>query len=432
MKLLLIGMNHRTAKLELRERLAVEDPAPMLQKLVAADEIDEAVLLSTCNRIEVIVLTRNIEAARLRVRSFFRRDLAGEGEDLGDRMLGESLYEHRDRDAMRHVLRVAASLDSMVVGEPQILGQTKEAYRAAVECGASGPILDRLYQRAFATAKRVRNETRIAERPVSVARVAVNLARKIFEDFADKHALLIGGGEMIEMALSALRDYGLQAVAVANRTPERAAALAVSFGATAHGLDELPALLAGADVVLTSIGGDRPILTHELVNHAIQARRGRPIFIIDIGVPRNVDPSIDEFDEVYRYDIDDLAHVANENADERRRDMVLAEAIVSEDQQGFYGWFTALRAVPTIKHLRARVESIRSAEIERALPGLDLSDEERESVDALTRSLVNKILHLPLTRLRQEAEREEGMAYLEVTRLLFGLDEIDDSDGTDS
>jgi glutamyl-tRNA reductase len=380
----------------------------------------------------VIVLTRNIEAARLRVRSFFRRDLAGESEDLGDRILRESLYEHRGGDAMRHVLRVAASLDSMVVGEPQILGQTKEAYRSAVECGASGPILDRLYQRAFATAKRVRNETHIADRPVSVARVAVNLARKIFEDFSDKHALLIGAGEMIEMALSALHDHGLQAMAVANRTPERAAALAVSFGATAHGLDELPTLVAGADVVLTSIGGDRPILTHELVNRAIQVRRGRPIFIIDIGVPRNVDPSIDVFEEVYRYDLDDLVHVANENADERRRDMVLAEAIVSEEQQGFYGWFTALRAVPTIKHLRARVESIRIAEIERALPGLDISDAERASVDALTRSLVNKILHLPLTRLRQEAEREEGMAYLEVARLLFGLDETDDSDGADS
>ncbi|MDH5307510.1 MAG: glutamyl-tRNA reductase, partial [Myxococcales bacterium] len=317
MKLLLVGMNHRSAPLEVRERLAVEDPAPMLRKLLASEEIDEAVLLSTCNRIEVVVLTRNADAARMRLGSFFRRDLAGSDDGAIARALDESLYEHRDGDAMRHVLRVTSALDSMVVGEPQILGQTKEAYRAAVECGASGPILDRLFQRAFATAKRVRNDTRIAEGSVSVARVAVSLARQIFEELEDKRALLVGAGEMIEMALAALRDNGLQRAAVANRTAERAARLAVEFGATAHGLDELPALLVESDVVLTCIGGDRPILTREVVKTALHARRSSPMFIIDIGVPRNVDPAIDEFDEVYRYDIDDLVGVANENAEER-------------------------------------------------------------------------------------------------------------------
>jgi len=422
-KLLLVGMNHRSAPLEVRERLAVEDPAPMLRKLLASEEIDEAVLLSTCNRIEVVVLTRNADAARMRLGSFFRRDLAGSDDGAIARALDESLYEHRDGDAMRHVLRVTSALDSMVVGEPQILGQTKEAYRAAVECGASGPILDRLFQRAFATAKRVRNDTRIAEGSVSVARVAVSLARQIFEELEDKRALLVGAGEMIEMALAALRDNGLQRAAVANRTAERAARLAVEFGATAHGLDELPALLVESDVVLTCIGGDRPILTREVVKTALHARRSSPMFIIDIGVPRNVDPAIDEFDEVYRYDIDDLVGVANENAEERRREMVRAEAIVAEEQQRFDGWFTALRAVPTIKHLRSRVEAMRSAEVERALARLDLPEAERSAVEALTRAIVNKILHTPLSRLRQEAEREEGMAYLEVARLLFGLDE---------
>jgi glutamyl-tRNA reductase len=429
-KLLLLGMNHRSAPLEVRERFAVEDPAPMLEKLVAGGEIDEAVLLSTCNRIEVVVSTRNTEAARMRLRSFFRRELAGGEELLPERILEESLYEHRDGDAMRHVLRVAAALDSMVVGEPQILGQTKDAYREAVECGASGPILDRLFQRAFATAKRVRNDTSIAERPVSVARVAVGLARRIFEDFADKCALLIGAGEMVEIALGALRESGLETIAVANRTAERAARLAVEFGATAHGLDELPSLLADSDVVLTSIGGDRPILTRELVGKALRSRRGRPMFVIDIGVPRNADPAIDEIDEVYRYDIDDLIHVANENAGERRRELARAEAIVAEEQQRFDGWFAALRAIPTIKHLRARVEEIRSAELERALGRIDLGDNQRSAVDALTRSIVNKILHTPFTRLRQQAEREDGMACLEVARMLFGLDEPEDSDAT--
>ena len=423
MKLVLFGMNHRTAPLDVREGLAVDDPTPALQKLARSEEVDEAVLLSTCNRIEIVVLTRDVDAARLRLRSFFRRELSGGASDVGETALDRALYEHRDGDAMRHVLRVASALDSMVVGEPQILGQTKDAYRSAVECGASGPILDRLYQRAFATAKRVRTETRIAERPVSVARVAVNLARQIFEDFSDKQALLVGAGEMIELALKSLQESGLRSVRVANRTAERAADLAVAHGASAHGLDELPRLLTESDVVLTSIAVDRPILTESLLRSALDSRRGRPIFVIDIGVPRNADPAIDALDEVYRYDIDDLVSVADENAEERRREQARAEAIVAEEQQRFDGWFAALRAVPTIKHLRARVEEIRSAEIERALPALALDEAGREAVDALTRAIVNKVLHAPLSRLREEAEREEGVAVLEIARLLFGLDE---------
>ncbi len=426
MNLLLVGMNHRSAPLALRERLAVDDPGPALQKLVASDEIDEAVLLSTCNRVEVVVTTRSAEAARLRLRSFFRRDLPA--DDLGEQALDDSLYVYRDTEAMRHVLRVVSALDSMVVGEPQILGQSKDAYRAAVECGASGPILDRLFQRAFATAKRVRTDTRIAEGSVSVARVAVNLAQQIFEEFRDKHALLIGAGEMVELALAALREEGLEAIAVANRTAERASSVAVQFGATAHGLDELPALLANADVVLTSIGGTEPILTPDLMRAALGSRRGRPIFVIDIGVPRNADPAIDRIAEVFRYDIDDLAAVAGANADERRREQVRAEAVVAEEQQRFEGWFMALRAVPTIQHLRARIEAIRTRELERALPRMALDDRGREEVEALTRAIVNKILHAPLSRLRREAEREEGMAYLEVARVLFELDEPDAAD----
>jgi glutamyl-tRNA reductase len=425
-KLLLMGMNHRSAPLEIRERMAVDDPVPPLRKLVSSDEIDEAVLISTCNRVEVVVLTREIESARHRLRSFFRRDLGD--ASLGERELDGCCYVHRESEAMRHVLRVASALDSMVVGEPQILGQAKEAYRTAVECGASGPILDRLFQRAFATAKRIRTDTRIAEGPTSVARVGVGLARQIFEDLSGKRALMIGAGEMIELALTALRKEGLESVCVANRTAERAAELAGRFDASAHGLDELPALLSDADVVLTSIGGSRPILTRELMQQALSARRSRPIFVIDIGVPRNADPAIDALEEVFRYDIDDLASLASANAEGRRQELVLAEAIVSEEQQRFEGWFVALRAVPTIRHLRSRVEEIRNRELERGLARLDLDDRSREGVEALTRSIVNKILHAPLSRLRREAEREEGMAYLELARMLFGLDDDETSD----
>jgi glutamyl-tRNA reductase len=421
--ILLLGLNHRTAPLEVRERLAVDDPAPPLQKLVDCDEIDEAVLFSTCNRVEVIVLTRNLEAARHRLQGFLRRELGGDVGLPPDTDLASHLYEHVDAEAMCHVFRVASALDSMVVGEPQILGQCKDAYRMASECGACGPILGRLFQNAFATAKRVRSETRVAERPVSVASVAVDLARQIFDDFADKRALLIGAGEMIEMALRKLREDGLGAVSVANRTPERAAVLAAELGATAHGLDELPELLVRADVVLTSIAGNAPILDLERISAALRARRNRPVLVIDIGVPRNVDAAVDALENVYLYDIDDLASVASENAEQRRGETVKAEAIVVEQQQRFDGWFAALRAVPTIQHLRARAESIRASEVERAASRLTLDESSREGIEQLTRAIVNKLLHAPLSRLRREAGREEGMAYLEAARVLFALDD---------
>jgi glutamyl-tRNA reductase len=368
-------------------------------------------------------LTRNPEAARLRLRACFRFDLAAGEAGPSAAELESHLYEHGGPDAMRHVLRVASSLDSMVVGEPQILGQTKDAYRAAVECGAAGPILGRLFQHAFATAKRVRSETRVAARPVSVARVAVDLAEQIFEELAGKRALLLGAGEMTEAALAALRERGLASVTIANRTPERAEPLAARFGARVFGLAELPRLLAEADVVLSSIAGDVPLLTPGLVSAALAGRKSRPLFVIDIGVPRNADPALDQLDDVYLYDLDDLCAIADLNAAERSRDVAKAEAIIEEQQQRFDGWFAALRAVPTIRHLRERVESLRADELERALAKLQLSDAQRAGVELLTRSLVNKILHAPVSRLRREAEREEGIVYLETARVLFGLDE---------
>ncbi len=420
MRILLVGMNHETAPLDLRERLAVDDPVPPLQKLVAGDEIDEAVLLSTCNRVEVVLVTRAPDAARLRARRFLSREL---GTSLSESELDAHVYEHSDGDAMRHVLRVASSLDSMVVGEPQILGQTKQAWQQANECGAAGPLLGRLFQHAFSTAKRVRSETAVAERPVSVARVAVDLARQIFERLDDKHAVLVGAGDMIEAALEALRGAGLGSVRVANRTRERASTLAARFDASAHGLEELPRLIGEADVALTCIGGDRPVLTRELVEEGGGGRRRKPLFVIDIGVPRNAELALDELDDVYRYDLDDLGDLARANADRRQRETVSAEAIVEEERQRFDGWLSALRAVPTIKHLRERVETIRAVEVERALRRPALEGVNPEAIEQLTRQLVNKILHEPMSRLRQEAEREEGMAYLEATRALFGLDD---------
>jgi glutamyl-tRNA reductase len=425
---MLVGMNHRTAPLGLREQLVVADPEAPLRKLTASEEIDEAVLLSTCNRVEVVVTTRRPDAARLRIRSFLRRELAQ--RDLGPELEG-CLYEHVDGDAMRHVLRVACSLDSMVLGEPQILGQAKEAYRRAAECGAAGPVLARLFQQAFATAKRVRTETRIAERPVSMARVAVELARRIFEELADKRALLVGAGEMIEAAVEALRGAGLAQIAVANRTPERAADLAARCGGSAHGIEELPRLLVEADLVLTCIAANAPVLTPELLRETLRARRELPVFVIDLGVPRNADPAIDRLDNVYRYDVDDLGSMAEENARARQQERARAEAIVDAQKQRFDGWLAALRAVPTIRHLRERAEALRLAEFERVAARLPLGEGEREAVEHLTRAIVNKLLHEPVTQLRRAAEREDGVAMLEVARVLFDLDAETDADPAD-
>jgi glutamyl-tRNA reductase len=420
----LLGLNHRTAPVEVRERFAVAESGPLLAKLVATEEIEEAVLISTCNRVEVVALTRQPDAAGPCLRSFFRHELGGADAAAGEDglALDGMLYELHDANAMRHVLRVASSIDSMVVGEPQILGQMKEAYRVAREAEACGAILTRLFHCAFATAKRVRRETRIAQRPVSVARVAVDLARQIFEDLQEKSALLIGAGEMIEIALEALRQNGLASVCVANRTRAHATELAERFDASVHGLDEIPALLPRSDVVLSCIGGDAPILTVPMVRAALRGRTS-PLFVIDIGVPRNVDPAVNALDGVYLYDLDDLAEAAAANAEERRRETVRAEAIVLEEQQRFDGWLAALEAVPTIRDLKSRAESVRAAEVEKAAKRLGLDEAQREGVEALTRAIVNKLLHAPVSRLRGQAEREEALAHLEAARILFGLDD---------
>ena len=423
MKILLAGMSHHSAPVEVRERFAVSDTRSALLKLVASEEIEEAVIISTCNRVEIVATSHQPEAARHHLHRFFERDLAEEVGLADSHRFSDYLYHYQDGDAVSHVFRVASAIDSMVVGEPQILGQVKDAYREAVEDGTSGPVLSRLFQRAFATAKRVKNETRIAERPVSVARVAVQLSEQVFESLTDKRGLLIGAGEMIETALRALHHDGLQDIAIANRTVAHAEELAQRFGASAHGLHEIDGLLAGADVVLTCIGGDTPILDRARIEQALSSRRSRPVFVIDIGVPRNVHPDVNELDSVYLYNIDDLQEISAANERGRHGETVHAEQIVLEEQRRFEGWLVALQAVPTIRHLRDRAESIRTSEIDRSLSKLGLDDRQREGVEALTRAMVNKILHPPLARLRAESDREEGIAMLEAARALFGLDE---------
>ncbi len=424
MKILLLGMNHRSAPVDVRERFAVSQTGPMLRKLVDRPEIEEAVLLSTCNRVEVVVTTENADAARHVLLDFFARDLA-QGELPSGMSLSDLTYVRHGREAVEHVFRVASAIDSMVVGEPQILGQVKDAYREAIDANACGAVLSRLYQRAFATAKRVKNETGIAERPVSVARVAVDLAKQIFESLESKSALLIGAGDMIEAALVALDDHGLGVRRIANRTAAHAEALAERFGGTAHGLDELDELLPLSDVVLSCVAGDGPILTRERIEASLAKRNDRPLFLIDIGVPRNIDPAVHEIDSAYLYDLDDLQNVTAENEEERRRESDRAERIILEEREHFDGWLVTLQAVPTIRDLRRRIEEIRQAEVERYAGRLGLDAAQSEAIEKLTRGIVNKIMHAPISRLRAETDREVGLARLEQIRSLFALDDLD-------
>ncbi len=421
MKVLLVGMNHRTAPVEVRERFAVAEIGTVLRKLVDRPEIGEAVMLSTCNRVEIMVTAENSDAARHALFDFFVRDLST-GELPAPARVREMMYWREGREAIEHFFRVASAIDSMVIGEPQILGQVKDAYRAAVDAGVCGPVLSRLCQRGFATAKRVKNETGISQRPVSVARVAVDLAKQIFESLESKTALLIGAGEMIEAALVALDDHGLGTRRVVNRTQANAMALADRFGGTAHGLDELDALLPETDMVLSCVGGEGPILTRERIEAALGRRRNRPLFLIDIGVPRNIHPDVHELDSAFLYDLDDLQEVAAANVQQRHRESERAERIVDEERANFEGWLVALQAVPTIRDLRDRADTIRLAEVSRFAGRMRLDEGQQETLEQLTRSIVNKIMHAPISQLRDETDREAGLARLEEARSLFALD----------
>lgn len=426
MSLLLVGMNHRTAPLELRERFAVSDARAVVAALTAGAEVDEAVLLCTCNRVEVMAWADKTEAALQRIHHLFERELPEAGAALPAKQeLERALYTYRGAAAVRHLFRVASAVDSMVVGEPQILGQVKQAYAEAASAGACGAMLGRLYQHAFAAAKRVRSETQIAERPVSIARVAVELAERIFETLADKSALLVGAGEMIELALDVLQRRGLGSVLIANRSLARAGALAQRFDAGAHALSELPQLLQRCDLVLTGAGADTPLLGAESIAAALLERRGRPIFLIDMGVPRNVEPRVAELDGAYLYDLDDLRSVAEANAAGRREAIRSAEAIVDEESRRFEQWRAARAAAPTIRLLLARAEAIRSAEIERELSGHAPAGRERDRLEALTRSIVNKLLHAPLSRLRGGGDARQELDLPAAARALFALDDPD-------
>ena len=418
MRLFLIGMSHKTAPLEMRERLQLlcgEENQP-LAELMRLTGILEVLYLATCNRVEILACTEDDAQAVEVLKSFIYRQ-----GNLSIAEMEKCLYIHRDLEAVRHLFRVTSSLDSMVMGEPQILGQMKEAYRMAVESRATGVFLNRISHHAFQVAKRVRTETGIAGNAVSVSYAAVELAKKIFGDLKKKAILLIGAGEMSELAARHLLRQGVSSIRIANRTYARAEAMAAEFQGIPVAFDRFPEVLPEVDIVIASTGAPGYILNAEMVAAALR-RRNRLLFLIDIAVPRDIDPAAGEIDNVYLYNIDHLQDVVDANREGRRMEAMKAEEIVAEEVGTFERWFNSLEVVPTIVALRDKVEGIVKGELERSAAWLrKLDEEERNRVEILTASIVNKILHDPMTGLKEESREKDALPFVAAVRRLFKL-----------
>jgi glutamyl-tRNA reductase len=419
-ELIIVGVNHRTAPVEVREQLAPANGSidALLADLVQLPEIHEAVVVSTCNRVEVVTCWGpGGDPVATVARSLFQRS------GLEADHYRQCLFELRDREAVRHVFRVASSLDSMVVGEPQILGQLKEHFERSAAARAAGPILRRVFHKSFSVAKRVRSETGVASRAVSVASAAVDLAGKIFESLADRTVMLMGTGEIGEAAARHFIGTGVARVMVANRTFETAVDLARDLGGTPVPFDRVATYLPLADLVVGSAGGGE-LLDAQEVRRVLRERNNKPMFFIDLAVPRNFDAAINDVDNAYLFDIDDLGAVVEENRGERQREAVRGEAIVEQEVDRFWQWFEKLDVAPTIAELRARAEDIRQREVSRTLERLNaLSDADRDRIDSMTRAIVNKLLHGPTSTLKGDRSGGDELELLSAVRELFGLGE---------
>jgi glutamyl-tRNA reductase len=419
MTVFVTGLSHRNAPVALREQLAVEEDKlrELLRDVHATGVLREAVLLSTCNRVELYAVAETPGEARAAV---FRHLCRYRGIDPA--AVESALYTHEDEEAVRHAFRVAASLDSMMIGEPQILGQVKDAFALAQACEVVGPALHTLFTQAFTVAKKVRTETEIGRHAVSVAFAAVELARKIFTTLAGKSVLLLGAGKMSELAARHLVEQGAFPIYVVNRTWSRAQELARALAGTAVPFDELPTALAAVDIVIASTGSTNPVVTREAVQRVMQARRGRPLFFIDIAVPRDVEAGVSTLDDVYCYDIDALRQVVDANIRERVREAQRAEGLVDREVTRFAARMRDVEVIPTIVSLRERLEEIRLGEVRKTLARLpEASAETRAAIDALSNGIVNKILHAPITKLRESSRAGASRSWLELVHELFAL-----------
>jgi glutamyl-tRNA reductase len=411
MKITLVGVSHHRAPVELRERVALAPEQAAEVAIELAAHLGEAVCLSTCNRTELYVAHDDAVEVENDVTAVL---LDREPE------LAAALYRLRDEAAALHLFRVAAGLDSLVPGEGEILGQVRKAF----EAGAAGPALGRLFREALHAGRKVRSQTAIGESPSSVSAAAAALAQQVFGDLHGRRIVLIGAGEVSEQAARNLQSRGAEIAVVANRTLERASELASKFGSAALPLDRVEEEVERADVIVSSTSAPELVLRREQVEHALRARKGRPLFLIDLAVPRDLDPAINELDGCYLYDIDDLQAVVAESLAGRRREAASAEAIVAEEAERFHAWQASLDVIPAIASLRARAEEIRSRELAKAEARLaELSESERRAVESVTAQIVNKLLHLPTVRMKEAAAGADGVVYADAVRHLFGLED---------
>ncbi len=432
MNILMIGLSHKTAPVEVREKLAFTHTMlrsslthfDHLHPQAHLEDVREGVILSTCNRLEVYMLVRDPGVARQAIIDFLARAC-----DVAPELFTEHLYICQNEEAVHHLFRVAAGLDSMVLGEPQILGQITEAYEAALSQGAAGTVLSALFRAAIHTGKRARTETAIGVNPASISSVAAALAGQLLGDLSERQVLLIGAGEMGAIAVRALQRRGVSKIVVANRTYKNAEQLAREWGGRAITFQQLTEAMVTADIIITSTGAPHTILNRELLEPAMAPRQNRPLLIIDIAVPRDVDPDVTEIPHVHLHDIDDLQSQAQDNVRERASEIPHVEVIVQEEMADFLEWLASLDVVSTITDLRRQVEEIRQRELDRLFNRLNLDEHERELVATMSHRLVNKILHEPTLRLKQEAANGNGVLYISTMRQLFLLDEVESKNG---
>lgn len=421
--ILVLGVNHKTAPVEVREQLAFSDDneAPF-RNLKAIPGCTEFCFLSTCNRVEVIFKsTTQKETIRAIKKFLFAASSVSEAE------INNFIYLHQGAEAVTHIFRVAASLDSMVVGEPQILGQLKDAYRNAADRDCTHVILNRFLHKAFSVAKRIRTETNIGGSAVSISYAAVELAKKIFGELKGKKVLLVGAGEMAELAAEHLVNQGISEVIVANRTLANAIKLANRFNGKAVGLTELHAQMEDVDILISSTGASGLILTQEDVKPIMRKRKNRPLFLIDIAVPRDLDPKINDLENIYLYDVDDLSNVVESNKSEREQEAERAGRIVTEEVLKFLQWLDDMELTPTISALRSKADSITKTELAKTISNFDLNPKQKKALEKMTEAIVNKLLHDPILFLKNSRHLEEKKRKLDFTRKIFGLDQNNDN-----
>lgn len=420
MKVLVAGLNHNTADIEVREKVAFIGSKLQegLVELKNLPHVDEVVILSTCNRMELYAGVKDTEKASESIKTF----ISG-FHNIDRSLLDKAIYVYDDVDAVRHIFRVASSLDSMVIGEPQILGQLKEAFELALEKKTTGILLNKLMKKAISVAKRVRSETRIAENAVSISFAAVELAKKIFTDISEKVFMLLGAGEMAELTARHLLSNGVKEVIVANRTYERACALAKEFNGRPVKFEDFLHEMVHSDIVICQTAASNYILLKEQMQKVMKERKQRPIFIIDITAePRNIDPKIGDLDNVYLYNIDDLQGIVDENMFERKKEAEKAERIVEEEIEPFFQWLSSLDSFPTIVALREKMEKIKNDEIEKLLNRFpDMDEKQRKAIEYMASAIINKLIHPPTIALKKDSEDRDLM--VAIIKKLYGIDD---------